>query len=388
MQAWRRSPVGITGAGCYNAFVSSAAHIAVFLPNPVGDAIMATPALRALRRHFASSRITHVGRQDALDVLAGAQLANAAVVERSARRPKLRNFLATVRRLRQDRFDFGVLLPNSLRSALLARLGGIRSLAGYDRDGRGLLLTTKLPVPRDEAGRRVPVPTIDYYARLAEALGARCASRRMELAVAEADAAAADRLLAEGGRRPDRPLVMLNPGASFGPSKLWPAERYAAVGDALAARRGAEVIVNASPAERAVARAVGGSMRTAPLVNMADAAGTIGLLKALVSRCDLLITNDTGARHFGAAFGVAVVTIFGSTDPVWAQIDYEHETILRAEVACSPCQRKVCPNPPGPTRQQCMKAITAEMVLAAAEALLDRRAAGGDGPARAGGARP
>ena len=362
--------------------MSSAANIAVFLPNPVGDAIMATPALRALRRHFASSRITHVGRQDALEVLAGTHLADAAVVEGSTRRPKPRNFLATVRRLRQERFDLGVLLPNSLRSALLARLGGVRNLAGYDRDGRGLLLTTKLPVPRDEAGRRVPLPTIDYYARLAEALGARVESRRMELAVAEADAAAADRLLAEAGRRPGRAVVMLNPGASFGPSKLWPAERYAAVADALAERRGAEVIVNASPAEREVARAVGRSMRTAPLVNVADVAGTIGLLKALVSRCGLLITNDTGARHFAAAFGIAVVTIFGSTDPVWAQIDYEHETILRAEVSCSPCQRKACPNRPGPTYHQCMKAITVEMVVSAAEELLDRRAAGRNGQAR------
>ncbi len=91
----------------------------------------------------------------------------------------------------------------------------------------------------------------------------------------------------------------------------------------------------------------------------------------------MLITNDTGARHIAAAMGSAVVTLFGSTDPRWAQIDYPSERIVRGEVPCSPCQLKLCNQPAGPASHQCMAAITVEMVTQAANELLDARANGG-----------
>jgi heptosyltransferase-2 len=163
---------------------------------------------------------------------------------------------------------------------------------------------------------------------------------------------------------------MLNPGASFGPSKLWPAERFAAVGDELIERFGAAVIINAAPSEKAVAAAVASAMRHPPLINLGERANSLGLVKALLRRCDLLITNDTGARHLGVALGAAVVTVFGSTDPARTELRYARERIVRADVPCSPCQQKTCPNPAGATFHQCMAAISTQMVLAAAEELL------------------
>jgi heptosyltransferase-2 len=146
--------------------------------------------------------------------------------------------------------------------------------------------------------------------------------------------------------------------------------------DALVDRRGAAIIINAAPSERAIARQVAGAMRRRPAVNLADFDNTIGLLKGLLSRCDLLITNDTGARHIAAALGVPVVTIFGSTDPRWSAIDYQLERIVRLDVPCSPCQKPTCPQPPGPMYHQCMEAITPDAVLAPAEELLDLVASG------------
>jgi len=192
------------------------------------------------------------------------------------------------------------------------------------------------------------------------------------LGVAEEDEARAAALLARAGDDPARPRVMLNPGASFGPSKMWDPERFAAVADALTERRGAQVILNAAPSvtERRIAARVVAAMTRKPLINLADLDNTIGLLKALLRRCDLLITNDTGPRHVAAALGTAVVTLFGSTDPVWARLDYERERIIRLDVPCSPCQKKLCPQPAGPFYHQCMAGITPEMVVAAAEELL------------------
>lgn len=358
-------------------------NILVFLPNWVGDVVMATPALRALRARFGGARITFFGRKIALDVMTGTAWADAQMLDESNKSPRLLHFARTSMHIREGRFDLAVLLPNSFRTAALARMGGgIGEVAGYDRDGRGWLLSHKIQAARDERGRFVPVPTIEYYNALARLLGCEEPGRRMELPVAAADDRAAAELLAVarsgeavpgeaagGGRQ--GVLVMLNPGASFGPSKLWPAERFAAVADGLIDSHGAGIIINAAPAERGIAKAVGEAMKHRPLINFAERDNSLGLLKGLLRRCELLITNDTGARHFGAALGTGIVTIFGSTDPTWAQLDYPRERILRAEVPCSPCQSKVCLEPAGETFHQCMKAITPEMVLAASRELLD-----------------
>jgi len=350
--------------------------IAVFLPNWVGDVVMATPALRALRGHFVSARIAYVGRPAALATLAGTEWADRMIPETSRRKPAAAHFAAQVGRLRAERIDRAILLPNSFRSALLARLAGIRRIAGYARGGRGWLLSAGLRPPRGADGRFAPVPALRYYLDLVAALGVPPGSARMDLPVAPPDARQADGLLARARVDFARPVVMLNPGASFGASKLWASERFAELADLLIDRHGAQIIVNAAPRERAIAARVVAAMRHRPAVSFAERDNTIGLLKALMRRCRLLVTNDTGARHIAAAMGIGVVTLFGSTDPRWAQIDYARERIVRARVPCSPCQRPLCPQPPGPLYQECMTAITPEMALAACEDVLAPTAPG------------
>ena len=348
-----------------------AEKVLVWLPNPVGDVVMATPALRAVREHFAGARISHVGRAPALAVLSGTDLADEMIPDRSSQFPRLANSLRLIRRLRKGGHELGILLPNSFRSAAIARLGGIGSLVGYARGGRGWMLDVSVRPQADASGRRTPMPTIDQYRLLVDAIGVECPSRRMELPIDPQGRRQAASLLADAGADDGRPIVMLNPGGAFGPSKRWPAGRFAAVADSLIERRRAQIVINAAPSERQTAGQVAAGMRRKPLINLAHVDNSITLVKGLLRRCSLLITNDTGARHIAAAFGVPVVSVFGSTDPVWAQIDYERERIVRVDVPCSPCQKKRCPQPPGPTFHQCMAAITPEMVLSAAEELLD-----------------
>jgi len=359
----------MTARARYNAAMETPENIVVFLPTWVGDVVMATPVLRALRGHFAGSRIAYIGRSVALDVLSGSDWADELIAEAPGAGLSLLRAWRTARKLRERRFDLGLLLPNSFRSAFAAWLGGVRRCVGYARDGRGWLLTDGLTPQRADDGRFEPTPTIRYYIRLAEAVGAACPSGRMELPVTPDGEAAAERLFSETGVEHGRPVVILNPGASFGPSKMWAPERFAAVADELVNRCGAQIIVNAAPTERQIAAEVEEAMLHAPAVSFASRDNSIGLLKSIVRRCDLMITNDTGARHFAAAFGVAVVTLFGSTDPVWAQIDYDRERIVRVDVPCSPCQRKTCPLS-GAEHHRCMTAITPEMVMEAVEQLM------------------
>lgn len=346
-------------------------NIVVFLPNWVGDVVMATPALRSLREHFADAHIAYVARPQAAAVIEGTADADEVFVDKASRgAAKTGGFWRMMDRLRGGRFDLAVLMPNSFRTALLAKLAAVRRIVGYKRDGRGFLLSDKLAPPRDDEGY-IPTPAIDYYNALAAHLGAAATSRRMSLPVTAAHEQAADALLAESHIAPDRPLVMLNAGAAFGTSKLWSPRGFAAVADALIERRGARIIINAAPSERAIAAQVQDAMSHRPAISFTHRANSIGLLKSLLRRCDLLVTNDTGARHVAAAVGCGIVTVFGSTDPDWTVIYYDRERLVETAAPCAPCQKKTCTQSPGPMYHQCMATIEPPQVLAAAEAILD-----------------
>ncbi|MBL7220540.1 MAG: lipopolysaccharide heptosyltransferase II [Phycisphaerae bacterium] len=350
--------------------------IVVFLPNWVGDVVMATPTLRALRRSFTDARITYFGRALALDTLSGTDWADGVIEATPKVRSRTLGQLQFVGALRAGRFDLAVLLTNSFRTAFLAKLAGIGRIVGYDRDARRFLLTDRISPPRDDSGRLVPISAVDYYAELAGMLGVEVPDREMFLPVTDADEQVAGELFQQAGIDPVRPVVMLNPGASGGTSKIWGSDRFARTADILIETRGAQIVINAAPPEKHIAADVARRMAGEPVINFADRDNTLGLLKSMLRRTNVLVTNDTGARHIAVAVGSAVVTIFGSTDPLWARINCPRERIVSVDVDCGPCGRKLCNQIPGPMYHHCMGNVTAEMVVEAAGQLLDESAGG------------
>ena len=344
-------------------------RIVVFLPTWVGDAVMATPALSALRRRFPQAHIAWTGGRTALEVLAGLDLADATLVD-AGKSGGITGVLRAAWTLREQQFDLAVLLSNAFRVALECRLGKVPRRIGYDRDGRGWLLTHRLSTPRRADGTFLPTPAIRYYLALTERLGCDPSDRTMRLTVEDRFARQAEAVFDEVRIDSKRPVVLINPGASFGSSKLWAPQRYAAVADELGDRCGAQIVINAGPKEQQIASAVAGAMRRRPALNFADRPNTLGLLKAVTARSTLMITGDTGPRHMAAVLAGGVVTLFGSTDPNWTTIDCDRERIVRVDVPCGPCQERLCPLPAGPDQHQCMQRITSEMVLEASEELL------------------
>jgi heptosyltransferase-2 len=371
----------IVGMGRINRQVAAdPRRLLVVMPTWVGDVVMATPALRALRARFADAHIALLIRPNTREVVADGPWMNE-VIEWPPGRRGLRGLADPARAaavLRRGRFDCALLLSNSFRSALVTKLAGIGRRVGYDRDGRGLLLTDRLR-PRRDGRRFALISAVPYYNALATALGCGEPGERLELATAPADEAVVDQRLADWGLANTHPLVVVNPGASFGISKLWIPERYAEVCDRLVSERGAGVVITFGPGERALAYRIHRAMRARARV-VDDPPGTLGQLKALIRRCDLLLNNDTGPRHFAKAFGRKVVTVFGSTHPEWTHTDYPQERIVRVDVDCGPCQKKVCPF----DHHQCMTGVTGDMVFAAAEALLDGHLGRASLPVRAG----
>jgi heptosyltransferase-2 len=340
--------------------------IAVFWPNWIGDAVMATPAVRALRECYAGTHLIGVLRPYVAGVLEGAPWMDELVfLDKSG--PWSRRWPAVVARLRRLNVDLAVLFPNSFRSALVAWLGRCHRRIGYTRSARSWLLTERLESVRDEHGQLRPSPVILAYNRLAQAAGAIAASCRMELFTTRPDEAAADVVWKHAGFTSGAEVICLNPGAAFGSAKYWPAEYFATLARQLVDQRGSNVLVLCGPAERELARHIAARAGRPAVHSLADHTLSLGLTKACIRRADLLITTDSGPRHFAAAFERPVVTLFGPTHISWTETYYGKATHLQKRVDCGPCQRRVCP-----LDHRCMTLLTPAEVFDATSQLLAR----------------
>lgn len=299
-------------------------RLLVVLPSWVGDAVMATPALRALRESLPGTCIEGLGRPGLDAVLEGVPFLDAFHVH--TMRGWLGPFTGAAR-FRAMRFDAVLLLPNSPRSGLFALATGAPRRLGWSRDGRGWMLTHRLPAPKD----RAPRSAVDWYADLAAwALKRPVTDRAVSLACSPSQRTAGERLL-EGL---PRPITILNPGANR-EDKRWPAERFGELAWRLLAARGGSVCVTGGPSEReVVARVVETSGHAA--VNLIDRGVALGSLKAAIGLADLLVTNDTGPRHLAAGMGTRCVSLFGPTDPRWAALHEAPGTPREFQVLAEP----------------------------------------------------
>jgi heptosyltransferase-2 len=338
-------------------------RLLVQVPTWVGDVVMATPAFRALRAKFPDAHITGVVGRNIRPVLEDSPWFDDFLETGSGK-----GFFATLRaakQIRRGEYDLGVLFTNSFRTALLMRLGHVKGRVGYGRELRGFLLTERLS-PRRENGHYVPAPMVDYYLAICGYMGCDISDRRLELHYRPELESRLDEYSRRLGIDWSRRVVVMNPGASFGSSKCWPVEHFAAAADLLAREKDIQTVVTCAPAERDLARSVALQAHS-HVVSLHEEPAGLDLLKPIIRRASLLITNDTGPRHYASAFDTPVVTIIGATDPRWSDTHFEKERLISVKVDCAPCQRKRCH-----TDHRCMRWVTPEMVVEAARELLNR----------------
>lgn len=349
-----------------NLALPSIRKVFVRAPNWVGDVVMATGAFARIRAALPDAEI-HCGlRPYLLPLLAGTSW-----FDRYQELPKvgLRGFFAQASRLRRERYELAIVLPNSLSTACMVRLAGIRWRLGY-RQGRPGLLNLGL---RAEPGRRwwsrhgprrVPKPMPEYYAELLDVAGFPPLDPHPRLPVSVSERDAIGRWLTQRGVAADARIVLLHAGASFGASKLWEPDRFARVAATLRTQ-GCTPIVLAGPGEVEMAEqiaAAGGALAATKPILPLDA------LRALTERAALMITTDSGPRHIAVALGVPVVCLIGPNDPRYTNYGLEQTELIRKDLPCSPCQQKICPL----GHRECMTRITVDEVVAAAERLLAR----------------
>jgi len=342
-----------------NTSADTPVSIVVHMPNWVGDVVMATPALRAVRTGFPESRLAVVLRPYVAGLLRGSSWPDRtiAVDERS-----VGGFVRGLRAVRSLRPEAMVVLSHSVRPALMARLSGAARRLGYERAGRGVLFTDVLELPEKSGG--VPCYMGLQYMALVERLGCPVDRVGPELPVSDEDEAQAESMLS--AYRAAGPLVGIAPGASFGSSKLWPPERFASVAAELIRKDGAHIVIPSAPGEREIVERIKWDVNDD--AHVSDPAVPLNLLKSIVKRLDVLIATDSGARHIAVAFGVPTVVLMGPTRPEYTSSPFEKGVVIRHDVDCGPCHKPVCS-----TDHRCMHLITVDEVLDAARYLLPSR---------------
>jgi heptosyltransferase-2 len=334
-------------------------NIGIFLPNWLGDLVMATPMLRAVRRHFGKeARLIGIMRPYLADVLAGTNWFDEQWYFHPKAKQDSHRHWTLIHRMRRTHIDMALLLPNSLRTALLARLGGAKERIGYSRYGRGPLLTKKVELPRCH-GRVGDGPMVDYYLKIAEAIGCPPESRRLELATLPEDERTADYVWSRLALRPDNRVVTLNSGSSNGAARFWPSEYFAALAQRIATELNYDCLVMCGPKERALAKEIVKLADHPRVFSMADQPLDLGTSKACIRRSQMMVSTDSGPRHVAAAFGKPVVTLRGPTLPIVSENPTVQAIDMRLELDCIGCQNRVCPL----GHQKCMRDLKPDMVF-------------------------
>jgi len=325
--------------------------------NWLGDSVITIPAVRALRALFPSSSIGMIAPEN-LAELWEAEGSVTHVIP--FRRPTgLGEKARLIGRIRRARYDLGILFPNSFESALWFYLGRVRERLGYSTCGRGFLLT------RGVAGAPRGGHQVRMYLDLVRALGPVRSEAFPSLTIPERLREWASDLLKKERIEEGIPLIGINPGSTYGSAKCWPEDRFTGLVRILGEKAGAAILVVGGLRERALAdRICRGAMGR--ILNMAGRT-TVMQLAALIERCAVCVSNDTGPMHLACAVGRPVVAIIGPTDPE-ATGPLGRSVIVRGSVECAPCLKRECP-----TDHRCMTAISVEEVSRAVETVVSSK---------------
>jgi heptosyltransferase-2 len=325
--------------------------------NWVGDAVMTIPALRQLRRVFPESEITLHTHSWARGIFEDADFIDE-ILPLQPKNSSLETVFTQARLLHKRNFDLAVVLPNSFQSALITKLGSAKRRVGYATDKRGFLLTDALPVPDWKNERH----EIFYYLNIVAEIEKRffCETKvwenkpRFDLTVSEKRKTDAQKILMENGADLFKRTIAFAVGSTNSRAKRWQTESFAELNDLISSELNTNVILIGSSDELDASSEVAQKSRIKPIILTGKT--TLAEATAILSVCDLLVSNDTGPAHISAALGTKTLVIFGPTNPKTTQ-PWNSEIVYK-NVECSPCMLRDCP-----IDHRCMTRISTDEVF-------------------------
>jgi heptosyltransferase-2 len=319
----------------------------------VGDTVLTYPAVQQLKTLFPHSHLAILVSSRLVDLWKTSPSVDEIIpFQKKKGIGSLWEDLNISQSLHERDFDLAVIFPRSFRSAFQVYLARIPIRIGYQDEGRSFFLTHGIHRTKEILRSH----RVRYFRKLTEPLGKGEDLSSPRIVLREEDRRWAEERLKEFGIRSEGPLIGMNPGATYGLAKCWSPRRFGELGKRLCEKWKATLLLFGKEEEGPIAQEILQNLETGGI----DLTGKTRLLQlaALLERCRLLVTNDTGTMHIAAAVGTPVVALFGSTDPSVTGPWGDGHVVVRKEVHCSPCLKRVCP-----TDHQCMELITVDEVL-------------------------
>lgn len=331
----------------------------------IGDVILTTPLLRALRERFPDAHIAYLGDKDAVSLLENHPSLDE-IIPFDFSRPTLFEQPRVMALLLRKRFDVVIDLFSNPRSALLSYATGARMRIGKEASGRGRLYTHRI---RDDGREKTAV---DFHYQYLAPLGIAPSFRKTEIALTEPEVRESRNYLKWQDLDLARPIVGLHPGATW-PAKHWPWERFADLVDLMTAKLGAQVVLTQGPGGGAIAERI--SSRAVAKVTLLPVM-PLRQLAAIISQMSAYVANDNGTMHIAVAVGTKTVGIFGpGEENIWFPYVppyYDRSAghvALRKDVPCHPCHLDVC-NREGEGFMECMTLLGVKEVFREVERML------------------
>jgi len=322
---------------------------------------MATPVFRTLRKNFPDAKIYAGIRPYGKGVLLGSpRIDEIVAMDDSANLDLFKLGM----RIRKERFDIGILLTNSPRGLIPLLLGGVKKIYGWRRGLQKYFVHG--PEPEfDGNGRIKAIPMTDYYMEIC---------RHMELDIGDGEAShtelftdpgdemRVEKALASEGILDGDPILCMNPGARFGSSKCWPPEFFAKFAELASKEFPFKTVLVSGPGEEELAKKI---LSLCPVKIPHFGKFNLSELKSFIKRVSILLSNDTGPRHFATAFSVPTLVLLGPTDMAYTAYGLDVTRFLKLDLECAPCHLKSCP-----TEHRCMRMINPEMAVAELKKML------------------
>ncbi len=328
-------------------------NILVRMPNWIGDLIMATPVLTDLRRAFPKAEITAMCRTPISELLKKDEAIDELFSftkpsNEFLRRQDLRNIIA---KIEAGKYDTGILLPNSFSSAWWFWQGKVKRRIGFAAHFRSLLLTDAIPFPKNRDSQHLVLT----YKHLLKPLGIPVSDTAPRLYVTGQEIEESKQLLYQRGYIKGKKLIGINPGAAYGTAKCWPPDRFRSLALKLLEETDAWIVFFGDSATSSLVKEICFGLPE----RVMNLAGVTNLreLACIIKDCSVLVTNDSGPMHIGAAFGTPLVALFGSTDETVTGPYGQGHGVIHKKVKCSPCFKRVCP-----IDFRCMTSISVEEV--------------------------
>jgi lipopolysaccharide heptosyltransferase II len=337
-------------------------RILVARTDRIGDVLLSTPVLEALRKNYPSAYIAMMVSPYAKDIIEGNPYLDEVIIyDKDARHKSWFNSMKFSRRLAKKKFDLGLILHPTNRVHLVTFFAGIPKRIGYDRKS-GFLLTERIKHTKQHGEKH----ELEYNLDLLRHIGIEPKDKKLYMPIRPDSEKWAEDLFRREGVKDSDKLLAIHPGASC-PSKVWPQERFAEVAVALAKKHGFKILVVAGPKDVSLADSVAGRIKPAA-INLAGRT-SVSQLASVLKRCRLFISNDSGPVHLASAVGTPVISIFGRNQKGlspkrWGPVG-ERDKILHKEVGCIECLAHNCQK-----QFACLKAISVEDVVKVAEQVI------------------